>query len=178
MSKAQQQHQQNRDSDSDVDFDPEQFESTSAGSDTVTRTAKELKVGDYLVVKGRALKVVDADKYKNGKHGSSKVTIDAVDVITGRNAEVVAPASFQLTCPVLVREEFLLVDIDDEDFALTLLDGDSNERRDVFLPMEHNEPLARAIRAHFTKGDDVTVVAHTLLGVTQIVAFKTASCGK
>ncbi len=64
-------------------------------------------------------------------------------------------------------------------YKLTVLNDDNEEQQHLALPFEHDESLARAIRAHHDQGKTVTLVAHRAMGIEQIVAFKvSADCGK
>jgi len=59
---------------SDEDHD---FESAASGaSDTVPQQCSALRKNGYVVLKGRACKIVDMSTSKTGKHGHAKVLCD------------------------------------------------------------------------------------------------------
>ena len=160
--------------------DDEQFECADAGAaNTFPTPAGDLKKGDFVVIRGHACKVHDTSVVKGGKHGHTKAHLEGADIFTGQKLEIVAPSSFGMPCPVVTKTEFQLIDIDlDDGHRLTLLDDDCEQREDLDLPFKDNEPLARAIRAHFAAGKDLLLVAHKAMGIEQVMSFKFASAGK
>jgi translation elongation factor IF5A len=147
---------------------------------TFPRAAGELKKGDLVCVNGVPCRVLDCISQVVSKHGSAKFTADVVGIFDMKKREITCPSAHQVLCPFLSKAEYLLIDIDREDGkTLTVLNDDNEEQQHLALPFEHDESLARAIRAHHDHGKTVTLVAHRAMGIEQIVAFKvSADCGK
>jgi translation initiation factor 5A len=156
----------------DADFDEELFECADAGAaETFPTSAGDLRRGDAVCIRGRACRILEATNVKGGKHGHCKTCIEAEDIFTGRRVQFVAPASYPMPCPVVKKQEFLLIDVAD-DGALSLLDDDNAERNDLDLPTELDAALAEAIRAQFEAGKSLILISQRAMGVETIIAFK------
>ena len=167
--------QDNNNKDSVEDFNDEQFECADAGAaGTFPCAAGDLKRGDFVCIRGRPCKVAEIDVFKNGKHGSAKCSITGEDIFSFKKYELICPASFPMPCPVVAKAELQLVDID-EDGRLTLLDEHFEQREDLDLPLKDNEPVARAIRAHFDAGKALTLTVQSAMGFEQVMSFKVES---
>jgi len=77
---------------SDEDHD---FESAASGaSDTVPQQCSALRKNGYVVLKGRACKIVDMSTSKTGKHGHAKVLSDCcwlIDCYCGSLGKIISP---------------------------------------------------------------------------------------
>ena len=163
-----------------LDVEEEIFECADAGAaDTVPCQAGDLKKGDFVCIRGRPTKIVEIETFKNGKHGSAKCSITGEDLFTFKKYELVCPASYPMPCPIVSKAELQLIDISDEG-QLTLLDEHFEEREDLDLPLsKDNEGVARAIRAHFDNGKDLTLTVLKAMGIEQVMSFKVEmNCGK
>ena len=127
-----------------------------------------------MCIRGRPVRVVESDTVKGGKHGHCKTTLTGEDILTGKKLELAAPSSYGLPCPVVVKSEYLLMDVQ-SDATLSLLDDDNELRADLNLPLRDNEALARAIRAHFDAGKSLIVVTTKAMGEEHVTAFKLES---
>lgn len=178
---AQQQDHRENNNDDDRDFAlDEHFECADAGAaDTVPCQAGDLKKGDFVCIRGRPTKIIEIETFKNGKHGSAKCSITGEDLfLAAKKYELVCPASYPMPCPIVTKAELQLIDISDEG-QLTLLDENFEERADLDLPLKDNESVARAIRAHFENGKDLTLTVQKAMGIEQVMSFKVEmNCGK
>ena len=158
------------------DENDEHFECADANAaDTFPVAAGDLKKNDFVCIRGRPCKIVDIDTFKNGKHGSAKCSIVGEDIfLAGKKYELVCPAAFPMPCPLVTKAELQLIDIA-ADGALTLLDEDFEQREDLDLPLKDNESVARAIRAHFDAGKNLTLIVHKAMGIEQVMSFKVES---
>lgn len=164
--------------DNHADYDDEHFECADAGAaGTFPTCAGDLKKGDCVVIRARPCRITSIDVVKTGKHGHTKAVIDAEDLFTGRRYEMVAPGSYPLPCPFVSKVEYMLIDIDHEG-ALSLLSEDNEQKGDLDLPEKDNEPLARAIRAHFNNGKSLTLTVQKAMGIEQVISFKYDSHGR
>ena len=140
----------------------ETFEVADSGASlTIPVQAGQLKKGDFVCINGFPCKVAEVTTSKTGKHGHAKANITAIDVFTGKKYEEVAPTSHNLPQPIVKRMEFQLIDIA-EDGHLSLMDEANETREDLTLP--NDEELAKAIRANFEDGKEVTIVVMSAMG--------------
>ena len=139
----------------------------SGASTTYPVQAGALKHGEYVVIKGFPCKITHWFKSKTGKHGHAKVSLVGVDIFTGKKYEEVLPSTHNIDVPNITRNEYQLMDIN-EDGYVCILGQDGKNRSDIKLP--ENE-LAEEIRQSFDKGE-VTVVVLGALNKEEIVSYK------
>merc|ERR1711936_1550270 len=72
---------------------------------------------EFVMIKGKACKIVDMSTSKTGKHGHAKVHMVALDIFDGRKYEDICPSTHNMECPIVKRTEYQLIDIDDEGFT-------------------------------------------------------------
>mmetsp|Transcript_10491 Transcript_10491/g.15945 ORF Transcript_10491/g.15945 Transcript_10491/m.15945 type:complete len:160 (+) Transcript_10491:46-525(+) len=151
------------------------IESADAGaSATIPMEAGQIKKGGYMMIKGKACKVLSISVSKTGKHGHAKCNFQAVDIFTGKKLEDMVPSSHGTTVPVVNRTEWEIIDIGDED-EVTLMDEGGNQKTDVNLPTVP-ENMAQDIRDAWADGENqVTCTVQAAIGLEQIIAFKKES---
>ena len=127
-----------------------------------------LKNGSLIMIKGFPCKVTEATTAKPGKHGSAKVILKGKDVLTSKVYECTFHAGDMVDAPIVKRNEFTLLNIDDT--TLELLDGQGEMKSDVNLPEEeHLKDVKNNIQAWFDDGTkEVLVTVMSLLGKEQV----------
>lgn len=106
-----------------------------AGSQEMTTIpVNKLKKGGYVLIEGRPCRVVDITKSKTGKHGHAKAGIAGTDLFTGRRYETHLPTSHDIEVPFVDRQDYALINIEDQHTQLLALDN--TMREDVDLPAE------------------------------------------
>jgi translation initiation factor 5A len=60
-----------------------------------------VKVGGYIIIDGEPCRVVNQDHFKPGKHGSAKVRLVAISILTGGKKSYVAPAESRVDIPMI-----------------------------------------------------------------------------
>jgi len=60
-----------------------------------------VKVGGYIIIDGEPCRVVSQDHFKPGKHGSAKVRLVAISILTGSKKSYVAPAESRVDIPMI-----------------------------------------------------------------------------
>jgi len=140
----------------------ENFEVTDAGASMFEKTdSNRLKPGSLVMIKGAPCKVTEVSTAKPGKHGSAKVILKGKDILTSKVYECTYHAGDMVDAPIVKRNEFNLLNIDDE--TLELLTPEGEVKSDVNLPSEeHLKDVAANIKRIFEEGKKeclVTVLA-------------------
>mmetsp|Transcript_19485 Transcript_19485/g.9055 ORF Transcript_19485/g.9055 Transcript_19485/m.9055 type:complete len:115 (-) Transcript_19485:745-1089(-) len=94
----------------------------SGASYTYPKQAGNLKKGDYAVLKGHPCKIVEISTSKTGKHGHAKANITGLDIFTSNKYQETCPTSHMLSCPNVERQEFQLINIDEDGFVSLMTD--------------------------------------------------------
>lgn len=130
----------------------EEFENTDAGaSQTEKVESQRLKSGSLVMMKGFPCKVTEVSTAKPGKHGSAKVILKGKDILTGKQYECTYHSGDMVDAPIVQRNEFTLLNIDDDN--LELLTPEGEVKSDVSLPTEeHLKDIVTKIRAIFDEG--------------------------
>ena len=151
----------------------EQFETTDAGATMCEKTdTNRLKVGSLIMIKGFPCKVTEASTAKPGKHGSAKVILKARDILTAKVYECTFHAGDMVDAPIVVRQEFTVLNIDGD--ALELLTPEGEVKSDVNLPEdEHLRDVTNKIREIFEAGKkECLVTVLKTLGKEQVIEVR------
>lgn len=150
--------------------DDETFEVTDAGSSMCEKTdTNRLKTGSLIMIKGFPCKVTEASTAKPGKHGSAKVILKGRDILSAKIYECTYHAGDMVDAPIVKRDEYTLLNIDDE--ALELLDNNGEVKSDCNLPHEeHLKDIKKNIELFFEEGKkEVLVTVLSTLGKQLVV---------
>ena len=138
---------------------------TDAGASMFEKTdTNRLKNGSLVMIKGNPCKVTEVSTAKPGKHGSAKVILKGKDIMTAKVYECTFHAGDMVDAPIVKRNEYTLLNIDDN--QLQLLDKDGEMKEDVNLPdAEHLKDVATKIKEIFEEGKkECLVVVLTCMG--------------
>ena len=117
--------------------DDEQFEKTDAGSSMTDKVdSNRLKNGSLVMIKGNPCKVTDVSTAKPGKHGSAKVILKGKDILTAKVYECTYHAGDMVDAPLVSRQEYTLLNIDEN--TLELLTPEGDVKSDVDLPEQEH----------------------------------------
>lgn len=138
------------------------FDSADAGaSATYPIQCSALRKNGFVVIKGRPCKIVDMTTSKTGKHGHAKVHLTALDIFTGKKLEDLSPSTHNMEVPNVLRKEYQLIDITDDNF-LSLMSDDGSTKEDVKLPDgEVGEKIEKLFRI---EEKDTNVIVLTAMG--------------
>lgn len=148
----------------DEDFAPV----SSGASKTYPAQCSSLRKNGFVVIKGFACKIVDMSTSKTGKHGHAKVHLVGIDIFTGKKYEDISPSTHNMDVPEVVRQEYQLIDITDDNFC-SLMHSDGNVKDDLKVP---EGELGADLKEQFNDGKELTVTVLGALGIEQIVSFK------
>jgi len=112
-----------------------------------------IRVGSYILLDDVVVRVVETHTAKPGKHGSAKMLINAVEVITGKQKSGFCHTGGMIDVPVIDRKEYQLLDVNDN--FLSLLDHNGNTRDDITI--ESNE-IGDKIRSMFEKSEETRYI--------------------
>jgi len=139
------------------------FESAgdAGASATYPMQCSALRKNGFVVIKGRPCKIVDMSTSKTGKHGHAKVHLIALDIFTGKKLEDLSPSTHNMDVPNVVRREYQLLDITDDNF-LSLMSDDGSTKDDVKMPDgEVGEKIQKLFRE---EEKDTNVIVLTAMG--------------
>ncbi|CAD6583580.1 MAG: Eukaryotic translation initiation factor 5A [Cyphobasidiales sp. Tagirdzhanova-0007] len=109
---------------------------------------------------------------KTGKHGHAKVHLVAIDIFTNKKLEDLSPSTHNMDVPVVKRDEYQLVNIDDG--FLNLMSQDGNAKDDVKLP---ESEVGEQIQQFFEDGKDAIVTIVSAMGEEHALGVKEAPQG-
>ncbi|ODV61676.1 translation initiation factor eIF5A [Ascoidea rubescens DSM 1968] len=148
-----------------------EFEAAHAGaSTTYPMQCSALRKNGFVVIKGRPCKIVDMSTSKTGKHGHAKVHLVAIDIFTGKKLEDLSPSTHNMLVPIVKRNEYQLIDIDDG--YLSLMDSEGETKDDVKLP---ESDLGQKLEADFDDGKDLSVTIISAMGEEACISYKESS---
>src|SRR5437588_157487 len=108
--------------------------------------ANHVKRGGYVIIKGRPCKIVEMITHKEGKHGTSKVTLTGIDLVDKKKHITNIPAFFNLYEFKLKRKGYQLIYVDHMNNCLEYLDENGVHDSIYF---DSNENLFEEIRNDF-----------------------------
>ncbi|ORX53685.1 eukaryotic translation initiation factor 5A-2 [Hesseltinella vesiculosa] len=154
-------------SDNEHDHD---FGTADAGSSkTYPMQCSALRKNGHVVIKGRPCKIVEMSTSKTGKHGHAKVHLVAIDIFTGKKLEDLSPSTHNMDVPHVVRNEYILINIEDGFLSLMLTDGSTKD--DVKLP---DNETGESMQDEFDEGKELLVTVVSSMGEEHALTFKEA----
>ena len=146
----------------------ERFEKADAGSSLCEKIQSNRLKPDFIM-KDCPCRISDATTAKPGKHGSAKVICKGKDILTGKVYECTFHAGDMIDAPIVNREEYTLLNIDDT--VLELLGPNGEVKSDVNLPEEeHLKDISKKIRDIFEDGKkECLVTVLKTMGQEQVV---------
>lgn len=149
------------------------FETADAGSSaTYPMQCSALRKNGFVVIKGRPCKIVDMSTSKTGKHGHAKVHLVAIDIFTQKKLEDLSPSTHNMEVPVVKRNEFQLLDIDDG--YLSLMNNDGDMKEDVRAP---EGELGEKLQSDFDEGKELIVTIVSAMEEEACISYKEAPKG-
>lgn len=149
------------------------FEVADAGSSlTFPMQCSALRKNGFVVIKGRPCKIVDMSTSKTGKHGHAKVHLVAIDIFTQKKLEDLSPSTHNMEVPVVKRNEFQLLDIDDG--YLSLMNNDGDMKEDVRAP---EGELGEKLQSDFDEGKELIVTIVSAMEEEACISYKEAPKG-
>merc|ERR1712168_1564673 len=131
------------------DYEDDQFEQSGSGASlTYPKQCSALRKNEFVMIKGKACKIVDMSTSKTGKHGHAKVHFVAIDIFEGKKLEDICPSTHNMEVPIVKLQTFQILDIDDENY-LTIMDDGGDTRSDL----KPDDEMAKDVRARMDTED-------------------------
>jgi translation initiation factor 5A len=138
--------------------------------------AGQVRVGGYIIMKGdKPCKVSAVSTSKTGKHGHAKCNFTAINIFDGKKHEDIIPSTHTCQVPNVVRKEYELVDITEDDGFVNLMSAEGDCREDIKLPIwpeNYARELILKFKACDAKGTVLSVVVMSAMGHDQIMSDK------
>ncbi|MFH0870622.1 MAG: translation initiation factor IF-5A [archaeon] len=96
--------------------------------------AGSFQVGNYVVIDGAACTVSSIQISKPGKHGHSKVRMDAIGMLDGKKRQVVMPGHDDMDVPVIEKRNAQVLTVTGE--SANVMDAETYETFDLAIPEE------------------------------------------
>lgn len=77
-----------------------------------------VKEGSYIIIDGEPCKVVSRDHFKPGKHGSAKVRLVAISILTGSKKSYVSQAESRIDIPMIDKRSGQVTSVMDNSIQL------------------------------------------------------------
>jgi len=104
------------------------------GDEIQFASAKDIKVGRFLLIDGVPCKVVDIETSSPGKHGSAKMRITAIGIFDGQKKTLLQPSHGDVQVPVIKKQKAQVVSVTGE--SAQLMDSETYEVYDLKIPEE------------------------------------------
>ncbi|MEK6934620.1 MAG: translation initiation factor IF-5A [Nanoarchaeota archaeon] len=103
-------------------------------AETKQVSATSLKKGSYVIIDGVACIVKSTQTSRPGKHGHSKVRIEAVGMIEGQKKIIVVPGHDKMHSPIIEKKNAQVLSIQND--MANVMDMESYETFDLKIPDE------------------------------------------
>lgn len=120
--------------------------------------ATELKVGNLVVIDNVPCVVKSVDISKTGKHGASKVRIEALGILDAKKRIVVMPGSERLAVPIIEKRKAQLLSLNKQQRQATVMDLESFETFDVLVDPEIVEKVQEGAQVEYWKIEGQRIV--------------------
>jgi len=100
----------------------------------VFATAKELKVGKYILIDDIPCRVVGVESSRPGKHGSAKMRITAVGIFEGQKKTLLTPGDADVDVPIIERKTVQILSVTGK--TAQVMDSQSYEMYEMEIPEE------------------------------------------
>jgi translation initiation factor 5A len=100
---------------------------------------KEMKPGSYITIDGEPCKVVGITKSKPGKHGATKVRLEAMGIFDNKRRFILKPSTTTVDMPIIEKKKAQVISISGE--IAQLMDLESYETFEASIPEEFKGKL-------------------------------------
>lgn len=117
-------------------------------SEKIFASAKDLKVGKYVLIEDAPCRVTSIDISKPGKHGAAKLRAVAVDIFTGQKKNLLTNTGADIEVPIIDRKNAQVLSVSGN--SAQVMDPQSYETFDIAIPEE--------LHGQINAGDEVEMM--------------------
>ncbi|KAJ6239654.1 eukaryotic translation initiation factor 5a [Anaeramoeba flamelloides] len=133
---------------------------------SVPKQASAFRKGGHIILKDHVCKIVKMKTHKTGKHGHAKINFTGLDIFTNNKYEELQSATHSMQEPEVNKDEYDVIDIQEEFVSLANLEGESLE-----LQIPKNE-IGDNLRKGFEDEKIMIAIVTSAMGQTKITQFK------
>jgi translation initiation factor 5A len=123
-------------------------------------SATELKEGSYAIIEDAPCVIRKIDLSKTGKHGASKVRIEAVGVIDDKKRIIIKPGHEKMAVPLIEKKKGQVLSIGE--VTVTLMDIESFETLEIKYPEELKSELKEGLQVEYWDVEGARIVKRVL----------------
>ena len=97
-------------------------------------SAKDLKIGRYVMIDGEPCKVVEIQSSAPGKHGAAKMRITGISIFNGGKYTLMKPSDADVEIPVIEKKSAQVVSVSGD--LAQVMDPVSYEMYELKIPEE------------------------------------------
>ncbi len=102
--------------------------------DKMFASAKELKIGKYVLIDDIPCRVVDIESSAPGKHGAAKMRITGIGVFSGQKKTLLKPSDGDVEIPMIERKAGQVMSVNGN--MAQLMDSATYEMFELEIPAE------------------------------------------
>ena len=103
-------------------------------SEKIFATAKDIKVGKYVLIEDIPCRVVNIETSKPGKHGAEKMRITGIGIFDGQKKTLLTPGDADVDVPIIDRKAVQIMSVSGK--TMQVMDSKTYEVYDLDLPDE------------------------------------------
>ena len=119
--------------------------------------ATELKPGNYAIIEVPCI-VKSVDISKTGKHGSSKVRIEAIGIVDGKKRIVVLPGSERVAIPTIEKRKAQVLSVNKQEMKAELMDLETFENVEASVDEELKDKIDEGKNVEYWKVENQYIV--------------------
>lgn len=122
--------------------------------------AIEAKPGASVIIEGNSCIVRNLDVSKTGKHGASKVRMEAIGIIDGKKRVLAIPGHERLEVPLIKKFKGQVLNINND--RASIMDLESFETLDVLIAEEIRQDLKENDNVEYWDVEGIKIIKRKL----------------
>lgn len=119
-------------------------------------TIKTLKPGSYVLIEDEPCRVTKVVKSKPGKHGASKVRLEAVGIFDNKKRTLLKPGDANVDIPIIEKKKAQVISVLGE--TVQLMDLEDYSTFEVHMPEEFKNKLSPGANVVYWKFRNKTMI--------------------
>ncbi len=117
---------------------------------------KTLKPGSYVLIEDEPCRVTKVVKSKPGKHGASKVRLEAVGIFDNKKRTLLKPGDANVDIPIIEKKKAQVISVLGE--TVQLMDLEDYSTFEVHMPEEFKNKLSPGANVVYWKFRNKTMI--------------------